>query len=737
MTRRTTARLVALVTMTALLLLSVPGAAEARSKSKWVKNTGTSWLNGGGGDNYRTGYAPDEKRPKFAKCDGGDDCISTGDDDGPWLEWVTKVSDLPSGAWLQAGIVVHDGKVFVSGGATNSFLALDTDTGLPVWRFQPDPRTDGYAAAYPASNAPAVDPDRNLVYFTFSNGWLYALDIDSGEKKWSFQAKKGYTDSSDRTDPDNAAEEDDSPYREESWVDNRDEFGPVHPGVDYPKIHGATAFCEGNVFFMTLSGYVYAIDADTGKPAKGWDTNPVYADGQVFPGELVWPEFKVGGVQREDSAAAGMSTRRFEAVPGVGCLHGEVQVAGADGHLRFLDPATGEDKTQGGDVGAEMTRIITFDNPDPEPDTTVNFCQVAGWNCDIAVGLADPESGDYVVTTLDGRSIRLHWQSHDSEWTRTYNAPLPFSAGGDLPLSLAHHEDGFIAQAVTGGPLALDPRESRRLLYFMNQDGHLYILGLPDEGKDDDEQPASCPNAYTNLREDPVDAAEEDRVPCLVARMGISPNTDEQTRHTRRDIGGPWDFNQHALSGLVLGGNVVYLSTWDYEVDGDDIVGGRIFGVDVQDPADPEIVWQHDIKWDTKFKYPPFGDTFDRPFADIDLKMFAAPALVGGALYLSANDGTVMKFNLHEESTTRKNLVILGSGAVPFLPEWEQDLGDFDHVWTPADWYKNQVPPKGYRFPKPAGVATASTLLFGSAAMWWYVRRREDLLEHIEGTATE
>src|SRR5258706_16381477 len=95
---------------------------------------------------------PTEKRPPFFTTGH----TGTGDDDGPWLEWQTKISDLPSGIFPGAGVVVSDGIVYVSGGATNSFLALNESTGLPVWRFQPDQRTDGYDAQYPSSNAPTV-----------------------------------------------------------------------------------------------------------------------------------------------------------------------------------------------------------------------------------------------------------------------------------------------------------------------------------------------------------------------------------------------------------------------------------------------------------------------------------------------------------------------------------------------------------------------------------------------------
>jgi hypothetical protein len=156
---------VAAATVIAIAALSVPESV-ARTATKWQPNTATRWTVGGGGDDFRSGYNPTEKAPPFIN--GGH--LGTGDADGPWLEWTTKISDLPSGVWPEAGIVAVDGLLYVTGAATNSFLALDAKTGLPVWRFSPDQRTDGATSAYPGSNAPVVK--NGVAYVTFSNGWM-------------------------------------------------------------------------------------------------------------------------------------------------------------------------------------------------------------------------------------------------------------------------------------------------------------------------------------------------------------------------------------------------------------------------------------------------------------------------------------------------------------------------------------------------------------------------------------
>lgn len=707
MRRRAIGRIGAAALVAAVALATGPGTAEARSKSPWVPNSATHWENGASGDDFLTAYAPQERRPRFAA--GGN--LGTGDSDGPWLEWVTRISDLPSGVWPLAGLAAANGVIYISGAATNSFLALDAKTGLPRWRFQPDPRTDGDTGAYPGSNAPAVK--NGVVYTSFANGWVYALNANTGRKIWSFRTTDGYQDTSARANPTTDAERAASPYRPESWISNRGDFAPVHGNVAYPTIHGRTAFCEGKVIVMTLSGWIYAINSRTGK--LSWKK---YADAPEFPGELVWPEFATGGALNPDNSAAGMSTRRFEAVPGPGCLHGEVQVPGSDGHVRFLDPANGKDKEEGGDVGPVYDRVIG----------TADACVSAGFNCDIAVGLGDPRSGDYILTTLDSRIIRLDWRTHRAEWRREYNAPIGFEENGSFPITIPHPEDGFIAQAVFGSPMAFDP--NKRILYAANQDGYLYVLAIPDEDPNDTAQPSSCPQGYTSLRhENPTDPDAQvptplpNAEPCFIARTGISQNNDQESRFTPRGKGGPWDYDQNALSGVVLGGDVLYVTSWD----------NKMHAFDVRDPVHPKRVWSYEIRWDSSFRNPPFGDTYASPFADIDGKIFSSPVLMNGHLYFAANDGSVYSFNLHKRVRTVRNLVLLGSGAVPFLPKFTQRLGAFDHVWTPAEWYKNQVPPPGYRFPKPAGVATASSLVLGTAALWWWVRRREDILAEIEG----
>ena len=83
------------------------------------------------------------------------------------------------------GTMVADGKVYVTGASTNTILALDQETGVPgVAVLARHPRGsknmpgDGYTGAYTATNAPRWV--NGVVYASFTNGVVYALDGDTG-----------------------------------------------------------------------------------------------------------------------------------------------------------------------------------------------------------------------------------------------------------------------------------------------------------------------------------------------------------------------------------------------------------------------------------------------------------------------------------------------------------------------------------------------------------------------------
>lgn len=237
-------RVLATVALAGLAAMSLSGSAGA----------GT-WPNLGGDRNH-TGFNPNELPPYFA-----DSPVTQ-----PKPEWITKLSDLPSGVFLSGAPVVAEGLVIVGGGATNSVVALDQESGLPVWRFAPDPRGsrhfpgDGSAGAYPASNGTAYDA--GTLYATFTNGTMYALDASAGEKRWRWEVPVAGApgEVTDHILPRRIEWDFENPDHTEFPL--RAETRPFTG--DYPKLVAPVAFCEGTVYVETVDSRVFAVNASSG-----------------------------------------------------------------------------------------------------------------------------------------------------------------------------------------------------------------------------------------------------------------------------------------------------------------------------------------------------------------------------------------------------------------------------------------------------------------------------------------
>lgn len=643
-----------------------PGAVSATPGSYH-----RDWYVSGGGDRFRSGYNPQEAPPYFVR--SGRPAFQ------PNPEWVTKLSDFPSGIFLGGGIVVVEGLVIVPGGATNSLVALDQETGLPVWRFQPDPRGstfmrgDGYAGAYPGLNHPYyVD---GLIYVTFSNGTLYALDASSGERVWRWEVPAPGA-------PGEVTDHVLDPRIPWDYHNPKHREFPLRPEVapytgDYPKFHSALNFChdDGNLIVETLDERVFAVDGKTGNTI--WHR---YVGAPDWPGEFNWPEASHGGITPE----SGRSTRRFEARPGIGCLDDYVVAPVEDGFFKVFD----------NDTGRFLKAYDVFHPGD------------LGYAHDAVAGIADPKSGDVFLETLSNRIIRLSIPELVPRWQH-------FEDGGTLSICEARadrstcqvlitteqgRQDGVIGGSVFGGNSALDYH--RRIFSSPNEDGHLYIW------KDIDVQgraPTLLAKVPTRLNPHSKSNPKPNSIAYYLPRDGKNP---------------PWLHRTSVIATAVMGGGVIYFpATWEHAIYGVQYLrNGRVL-------SKPKVVFRYEVLWDDTFRYPPFGETYEEPIVNLDLLTMGGPAITDGHLYALANDGSVYAFDLQNPvADTQRNLAILGSGVVPFIPTWDEPLGSFDRVWTTADWYKNQVAPtEGWRLPTPGQIAPLGlpVALFG-----WWLRRR-------------
>lgn len=622
-----------------------------------------------GGDDFRSGFNPDETTPYFGL---GRPALQ------PNPEWITKLSDFPSGVFPMSGIIVAEDKVILGGASTNSIVALDQATGLPVWRFQPDPRGskylpgDGYAGGYPGTNAPWYHD--GVLYATFTNGTLYAIDAGTGERIWRWEVPAAGVpgEVTDHVIPADVKWDVHNP--EHLKYPLRAEVRPFTG--DYPKFHSAVRYCDGKVLVLTLDSRAFAVDSSTGSLI--WHR---YVGAPDWPGEFHWPEAAQGGITPE----SGRSTRRFEAQSGVGCPGDYAIVGGEDGFLKLFDNDTGR-------------FIRAYDAQHPGD---LAFAH------DIGGGIRDPESGDLIINTLSNRMIRLSLPGLEPRWRHAEDGGTisiceeraDRSTCQVLVTTEAGRQDGPMGGAVFGGDLAIDPQ--RRIIFNPNQDGHLYIWKDIDVTGQNPTLVAKVPTGKNPLsKRQPA----PDSVSFYLPDDGKSP---------------PWRNRTAVLSSPAVGGGVAYFSaSWEH----------AYYGVQYLDSSGrllerPRKVFRYEVQWDDEFHYPPFGDTYARPIVDIDQITFGGPALADGHLYFMSNDGNVYSFDLHDPSAdTQRNLAILGSGVVPFLPAWSDPRGSFDRVWTPADWYKNQVAPtEGWRLPT-AGLLAPLGLPVAVFGFW--LRRR-------------
>lgn len=103
-----------------------------------------------------------------------EDCIV---DEGLILEWRTKRLNHGEYAASKSSPAVYRDTLFV-GLDTGALIAVDRETGEVKWSFFTRWSRNGI------HGSPCVDPSRGLVYIGAYDGWIYAVDIDTGTKVW-------------------------------------------------------------------------------------------------------------------------------------------------------------------------------------------------------------------------------------------------------------------------------------------------------------------------------------------------------------------------------------------------------------------------------------------------------------------------------------------------------------------------------------------------------------------------
>jgi outer membrane protein assembly factor BamB len=207
---------------------------------------------------------------------------------------------FPTGRAISSTPAVAEGLVFV-GSRDNAFWAVDARSGKQRWRRETGadrPLPWGFETGDLYTSSPAYAD--GSVYFGSGDGRVYAVDAQSGEVRWRFETGgrvrsspalaggKVYVGSADGTLY--ALE---SGTGREAWRFDTEGHGLESGkfGFDRRTIQSSPAVADGRVFVGSRDGFLYAVNAETGKLVwrvdhrMSWvNTSPAVVDGVVYAG---------------------------------------------------------------------------------------------------------------------------------------------------------------------------------------------------------------------------------------------------------------------------------------------------------------------------------------------------------------------------------------------------------------------------------------------------------------------
>ena len=256
-----------------------------------------------------------------------------------------------AGRFRVSSPAVSDGVVYFAD--DRNLYAVDVQSGVERWRFQADGRPQEQRGAYENSDlfSPAVSD--GVVYVGSNDTYLYAVDAQSGQTKWKFQAGGGF----------------------------------------YGGFWSSAAISGGVVYISNDDGYLHALDAQSGQERWKFKTGdnraaglPIIGSPPAISGGVVYVA-SYGDYDDHDGWAgylhaldiqsgrekwmfrAGEALADPDGTPhsGVGdpnppAISGGVVYFGSnDGYLRGLDAQSGQEKWkfETGDPGAHYTPAVS------------------------------------------------------------------------------------------------------------------------------------------------------------------------------------------------------------------------------------------------------------------------------------------------------------------------------------------------------------------------------------------
>jgi len=99
-------------------------------------------------------------------------------DSGVVLEWRTKRLNRAEYSASKSSPAVDEENIYI-GLDTRAIVAIDRLTGQVKWSYYTRLSKNGI------HGSPTIDPERNLVYIGAYDGWIYALERDTGKRIWN------------------------------------------------------------------------------------------------------------------------------------------------------------------------------------------------------------------------------------------------------------------------------------------------------------------------------------------------------------------------------------------------------------------------------------------------------------------------------------------------------------------------------------------------------------------------
>jgi len=389
------------------------------------------------------------------------------------VKWIFK-----TGGPIVSSPAVADGVVFIT--SLDGFLyAVDEETGKETWKFK---------SRMPIASSPAVAG--GLVYFVSSTGALAAIDRETGKPRWvfateserKFEAKNlhGYP-SASQTIPD-------------AW----------------DLFTSSPAVVNGSVYFGSGDGNVYAVGATSGLLQWKFSTrdvvhaSPAVAGGTVFiggwdsvlyaldaeTGQLKW-SFQAG----DDPVIHNQVG--FQSSPAV--VGGTVYVGCRDAHVYAIDAATGRKKwdyptSKSWVIGTPAVRdgMVYVGTSDSARFMALdaktgrlrfNFDAKAYMFSSPALAGELAYVGDHngKLYAVDAKAGTLAWEfqteASKADRMKVLNADGSLNQEAFAPL-FGDFEDMYIDfyRFTSIGAIVSSPTVSRGALYFGSMDGNLYAL---------------------------------------------------------------------------------------------------------------------------------------------------------------------------------------------------------------------------------------------------------------------